>query len=118
VRRVHESVSATGGPVGQLRGELQHFAYRDVSHHFATMERYTTLAAEEMQAQGRRAGFFDLAVHPWAAFVRNYVLRRGFMDGTAGFVISVMNAYYVFLKFSKLWAAQSGRQGRPRPPAL
>src|SRR4030095_655430 len=49
-RRVHESVSATAGAVNQLRGELQHFAYRDVSHHFATMDRYTTLAAEEMHA--------------------------------------------------------------------
>jgi glycosyltransferase involved in cell wall biosynthesis len=117
-RRVHESVSATAGAVGRLKGELQHYAYRDVSHHFATMDRYTSLAAEDMQAEGRRASFFDLTIHPWAAFVRNYVLRRGFMDGTAGFVISVMNAYYVFLKFSKLWAAQTGRQNPPRPPAL
>jgi hypothetical protein len=75
-KRVHESVSASG-PVGRLRGELQHFAYRDFSHHFATMDRYTTLAAEEMRAAGRRAGVFDLVVHPFAAFIRNYVLRRG-----------------------------------------
>jgi len=117
-RRVHESVSATNGPVGQLRGELQHFAYRDVSHHFQTMDRYTTLAAEDMQAQGRQAGLFDLTVHPWAAFMRNYFLRRGFMDGTAGFIISVMNAYYVFLKFAKLRAAQSSAPDRPRSSTL
>ena len=117
-RPVHESVSPTGGgAVTQLRGELQHYAYRDLSHHFETMQRYTTLAAEEMRARGRRAGVFDLTVHPWAAFMRNYFLRRGFMDGTVGFLISVMNAYYVFLKFAKLWAIQSGRQEPPRPPA-
>jgi glycosyltransferase involved in cell wall biosynthesis len=117
-RTVHESVSPTsGGRVGQLRGELQHYAYRDLGHHFDTMQRYTTLAAEDMRARGRRAGVFDLTIHPWAAFMRNYFLRRGFMDGTVGFVISVMNAYYVFLKFAKLWAAQSGRQDPPRPPA-
>lgn len=102
-RRVHESVAADGA-VGRLSSDLQHYAYRDLGHHHQTMDRYTTLAAEEMRANGRRAGFAHLTIHPWAAFMRNYVLRRGFLDGRAGFIISVMNAYYVFMKFAKLWA--------------
>lgn len=101
-RRVHESVTADG-PVGLLTEDLQHYSYRDISHHVTTMNRYTTLAAEEMHAAGRRAGLFDLMLHPPAAFLRNYILRRGFTAGTAGFVISAMNASYVFLKFAKLW---------------
>jgi glycosyltransferase involved in cell wall biosynthesis len=109
---VHESVAATG-PVGQLRSDLQHFAYRDLGHHFATMDRYTTLAAEDMRSTGRRAGVFDLTLHPAAAFFRNYILRRGFLDGTAGLIVSSMNAYYVFLKFAKLWASEPSRSQRP-----
>jgi glycosyltransferase involved in cell wall biosynthesis len=100
---VHESVECDGPP-GYLRGELQHYAYRDVSHHHRTMDRYTTLAAEEMHAAGRRATIVDLTLHPWAAFARNYFLRRGCLDGVPGLIISVMNAYYVFLKFAKLRA--------------
>ena len=103
LRAVHESVKADGD-VGELSNDLQHFAYRDVGHHHATMERYTTLAAREMYDQGRRAGIMDVTLHPLGAFIRNYLLRRGFTDGTAGFIISAMNAYYVFLKFAKLWA--------------
>jgi glycosyltransferase involved in cell wall biosynthesis len=102
-RHVHESVTAEG-PVGLLKNDLQHYAYRDITHHHQTMDRYTTLAAEDMHASGRRAGFVDVALHPPAAFLRNYVLRRGFTDGMPGFIISVMNAHYVFLKFAKLWA--------------
>ncbi|MEO8483824.1 MAG: glycosyltransferase family 2 protein [Acidobacteriota bacterium] len=102
-RRVHESVIADG-PIGHLTAELQHYAYRDIAHHHATMDRYTTLAAEEMFEAGRRAGLFDLVAHPPAAFVRNYLLRRGVLDGTPGLIISAMNAHYVFLKFAKLWA--------------
>ena len=104
-RRVHESVQADG-PIERLSRDLQHFAYRDLTHHHQTMDRYTTLAAAEMFEQGRRAGILHLSVHPWAAFVRNYLLRRGILDGVPGFVISCMNAYYVFLKFAKLWARQ------------
>ena len=54
-RYVHESVRADG-PVGQLRGELQHYPYRDIAHHLQTMDRYTTLAARQMFEDGRRAG--------------------------------------------------------------
>jgi glycosyltransferase involved in cell wall biosynthesis len=102
-KRVHESVTAEG-PVARLTQELQHYAYRDISHHHATMDRYTTLAADEMFDAGRSAGLADLVLHPPAAFLRNYVLRRGFSDGVPGFIISAMNAYYVFLKFAKLRA--------------
>ena len=64
------------------------------------MDRYTTLAAEQMFEEGRRAGLTDLVLHPTAAFLRNYDLKGGIRDGAVGFIISAMNAYYVFLKFA------------------
>ena len=101
-RRVHESVRIDSVP-GRLRHELQHFAYRDLAHHLATMDRYTTLAAEQMLEEGRRASPLAIALHPPVAFLRNYVLRLGFRDGTTGLIVSALNAYYVFLKLAKLW---------------
>jgi hypothetical protein len=73
-----------------------------------------------MLERGRRASLLDLTLHPWAAFLRNYVLRRGMFDGIPGLIISAMNAYYVFLKFAKLWARQHAAAGNgggaARPP--
>ena len=112
---VHESVKADG-PVEDLRSELQHFAYRDLAHHFQTMDRYTTLAAKQMFEEGRRAGFLDLMIHPPAAFFRNYVLRGGFRDGVPGLIVSAMNARYVGLKFAKLWELCSPSTSTPRAP--
>ncbi|MBP8273235.1 MAG: glycosyltransferase family 2 protein [Acidobacteria bacterium] len=100
-RRVHESVTASG-PVGQLTHELQHFAYRDIAHHLDTINKYTTLAAEHMHAEGRRTNYAELLLHPPAAFLRNYLLRGGITAGVPGLIVSSMNAYYVFLKFAKL----------------
>lgn len=105
-RRVHESVEADRPP-GLLRHELQHYAYRDISHHLATIDRYTTLAAEQWLAEGRRANGFGMFFHPRFAFIRNYILRGGFRDGSAGLLVSRLNAYYVFLKLAKLWEMQS-----------
>jgi glycosyltransferase involved in cell wall biosynthesis len=99
---VHEAVTVRG-TAGTLRGEIQHFAYRDLSDHLETIDRYSTLAAREMHDAGRRAGLLQVAGHPPLAFLRNYVVHGGLRDGMAGFIISSMNAYYVFLKFAKLW---------------
>ena len=101
-RYVHEAVMVNGS-LGELRGELQHYAYRDISDHLETVDRYTTYAARQMHEAGRRAGFFDLACHPPLAFLRNYVARGGIRDGLPGLIISGLNSYYVFLKFAKLW---------------
>jgi glycosyltransferase involved in cell wall biosynthesis len=113
-RRVHESVEPDSPP-GQLRHELQHYAYRDIAHHLATIDRYTTLAAEQWLSEGRRTSAFQMFFHPRFAFVRNYLLRGGIRDGAVGLLVSRLNAYYVFLKFAKLWELQnSGVPPSPR----
>ena len=103
---VHESV-AVDGASGQLRQELEHYSYQDLRDHLDRINHYSTLAARQMHEAGRRAGPLDLLLHPPAAFLRNYVLRRGFMDGTAGITLSLVNAYSVFVKFAKLWELQN-----------
>ena len=108
-RHVHESVEIQG-TVGRLTHHLQHYAYRDIAHHVETINRYTTLAADEMFEAGRRASATDLVVHTIAAFLRNYVLKRGALDGVPGLTVSLMNAYYVFLKMAKL--RELDRDGR------
>jgi glycosyltransferase involved in cell wall biosynthesis len=117
-RYVHESV-VVDGPVGRLHGELQHYSYRDLGDHLDRMNRYSTLAARQMHEDGRRAGPLDLLLRPPAAFVRNFILRRGFRDGAAGLTLSIVNAWSVFLKFAKLWeldrAGEPPRSGPRRP---
>ena len=109
-RYVHEAVTVRG-TVGQLYGELQHFAFRDIADHLETIDRYTAYAAQQMHESGRRANVFQLAFHPPLAFLRNYVLRGGVRDGATGFIISALNSYYVFLKFAKLWELDKKVQG-------
>lgn len=107
-KRVHESVELKEGRPATLTHNLQHYPYRDISDHVTSIDHYTTLAAEEWFAEGRRTNPLEVAIHPPAAFLRNYVIRRGFRDGTAGFLISILNSYYVFLKILKLWELQKG----------
>jgi glycosyltransferase involved in cell wall biosynthesis len=111
-RLVHESVTVSGS-VGRLRGELQHFAYRDISDHLETIDRYTTYAAAQMHEAGQHSGLLGLSAHPPLAFLRNYLLKGGIRDGIPGLIVSAMNAYYVFLKFAKLSELERQAVGRP-----
>jgi glycosyltransferase involved in cell wall biosynthesis len=117
-RRVHESVELAGA-VGQLRNELEHHPYRDISHHLQTIDRYTTLAAQEQRAAGRRVRPWQTLFYPRFAFLRNYILKGGFRDGSTGLVVSLLNSYYVFLKLAKLWEldTQKPDSRSPVPPS-
>ncbi|MDE3154156.1 MAG: glycosyltransferase family 2 protein [Acidobacteriota bacterium] len=117
-RYVHEGVRVEGR-VGRLRHELQHYAYRDIADHLETIDRYTTFAARQMFEDGRRAGLLDIGLHPPFAFFRNYALKRGFTDGVPGLIVSAMNAWYVCLKFAKLWelGKGTGPRGEDSGPA-
>jgi glycosyltransferase involved in cell wall biosynthesis len=101
-RYVHESV-ATTGPVGRLRHEIEHYSFGSLAEHLDRLSLYSSLSARQMHEEGRRSSVLGLVVHPPAAFFRNYVLRRGFVDGRAGLVLSLVNAWGVFLKLAKLW---------------
>ena len=109
---MHESV-AVDGRVGRLRHEIRHHAYRDLSSHVATINCYTTLAAKKLLDDGRRSGPLHLLVHPPVAFLRNYLVRRGCVQGVPGLVVSLMNAYYVFLKYAKLWELRNEQHRAP-----
>ena len=111
-RPVHESIELQGQP-GRLRHPLQHYAYRDVAHHLATIDRYTTLAASQWNEEGRRTTALGAVVHAQLAFLRNYLLRGGVLDGGAGLLVSALNSYYVFLKFAKLWEQQQRLPATP-----
>ena len=111
-RYVHEAVDVNG-TTGDLQHELQHFPFRDIADHLETIDRYTTLAARQMHERGRRARLIDLVAQPPLAFLRNYIAKGGAAEGAPGAIISTMNAYYVFLKFAKLWELQANPNPEP-----
>ncbi len=107
-RAVHETV-AVNGPKGYLENPLIHRTYRDVSDYLTRMERYSTLAAEEMFSSGRSAGFTDILLRPPLTFLKMYILKLGFLDGSAGVMLSTLYASYTLAKYAKLREMKKGR---------
>jgi glycosyltransferase involved in cell wall biosynthesis len=97
---VHESVQVNGN-VGRLDGKLLHFTCDSLSAHLRTLDRYTTLAAEQLRARHAAVPLRHLVLDPVWTFLRTYLLQRGFLDGPQGLAIAWMAALYTFLKYAK-----------------
>ncbi len=97
---VHESVKVEGR-TGHLEGNLLHFTCDSLSQHLRTMDRYTTLAAEELVSRKHKIPFWRLLADPAWAFIRAYIVERGYLDGVEGLAIAHMAALYTFLKYAK-----------------
>lgn len=101
-RRVHSKV-VVEGQVGRIDEVMYHDTYRTFEEYFRTALRFTAWGAEDAFERGKRAGVLDLTVRPFAKFLKMYVLRQGFRDGGPGFVLCVLSAFGVFLKYARLW---------------
>ncbi len=109
----HDRVEANG-PVERIAsGDLEHRTYGSIAEHVNQINRFTTIAAREKLARGRRSSLFAMLFHPVWCFFRMYVLRAGFLDGRAGFVIARLSAHYVFLKYAKVWEGTGYDGGDP-----
>jgi glycosyltransferase involved in cell wall biosynthesis len=100
--RVHEHLEAIDD-VGTLHGTIIHCPYRDITHHVTKIMKYARWGADDLYAQGRRAGLWQIAARPAWRFARDYVAYSGWRDGTVGFVAAILGAFAAFLKYAFLF---------------
>ena len=105
---VHEGLEGLPGDktTTLLPGYLYHYSYDDIETYLAKFNNYTTLAAESLYQRGKRAGVIKLVFSPWFTFVKGYIFRGGFRQGLHGFLLASLAAYYVLIKYAKLWRLQ------------
>ena len=98
---VHEAVEING-EIAYLKNDLLHYSYPHLDEYFRKFNIYTLMGAEELLKRGKKAGFFEICVKPTAAFIKHYFIKKGFLDGLEGFLISFLSAVAVMVKYAKL----------------
>ncbi|MCB9881988.1 MAG: glycosyltransferase family 2 protein [Planctomycetes bacterium] len=98
----HDRVEVDGRVV-DLRHDILHDSYRDVADHVRTINHFTSVMARARYERGERFSFTRLLVKPPLRFLRDYVLKRGFLDGMPGLMVALIAQYYVLLVAVKLW---------------
>ena len=103
--KVHERLELTGRVV-PLKGELHHHSFRDAADHLARARQYALLWAETQHECGLKVGPISPYLHAAFRWLRGYLLRRGFLDGSQGWRIARLNALEVLWKYQRLRSLQ------------
>jgi glycosyltransferase involved in cell wall biosynthesis len=106
----HEKVLLRG-QADRLQGDLHHYTYKDISDHLRAVNGLTDVAVREHALRGKRTTLSALLFRPLWRFLRFYFLRGTISYGVPGFFVAVTSAFYVFLKYAKLWELTNSQQG-------
>ncbi len=109
---VHEGFDVHGR-IGYLQHAIWQFPFQNLEQVQYKGLRYSTLGAKKLERNGKRGGMANAFLHGLGAFLRIYVLKLGFLDGWAGFVIAFGNFEGTFYRYAKLTEKQ---QQWDRPP--
>lgn len=99
--KVHESVEIEG-LVKPLDCSIEHYTESHLSNILIKIDQYSTIGAEEAFKEGKTASIWSALLRAKLAFLHNYILRCGFLDGSPGLTLAITDAINKFSKYAKL----------------
>lgn len=102
---IHGSLTTTK-PIGHLQAPMLHYSYHNYQSVVEKMNRYSSGAAQDLAARGKRSSLAKAIGHGLWTFIRTYLLQAGFLDGQAGLILAISNAEGTYYKYLKLWELQ------------
>lgn len=104
---VHETVIPKDKKIGVLAGLLLHYTHRNYKHGLDKAAQYAWLGSVKYHRKNRKSGglFIALLRAIWTFFLI-YIIRRGFLDGSIGFIVAMTYAQVNFNKYVGLWLLQ------------
>ena len=98
---VHEKV-VPDEDVGKIGGDLMHESEETLQQYLEKQNRYTTLQAERLRADGKRGSAIKMVASPLFRFIKFYFIRLGFLDGFPGLLHILIGCRNSFMKQIKL----------------
>jgi glycosyltransferase involved in cell wall biosynthesis len=99
---VHERLIHDGRAVA-LKNALLHYSHRSFSDVLTKIDRYSTASSQQAAASGKRSTVWGAVGHGVWAFIRTYVFKAGFLDGSYGLALAIANAEGSYYRHIKLW---------------
>lgn len=108
---VHERLHVDD-PVATLDADLLHFSYRTPDDVQRKIDTYSRAGARELFIRGKNPGVLTPVLKGTWAWLRTWVFKGGFLDGSAGWQIANMNARTTCRKYegARALARQAGNR--------
>ena len=95
------------GRISRIDGELEHYTYRSLDEQVKRLHAHATIAAqEEFKSGTKNVGCSRILLSPLARMVKFYFLKKGYREGLAGVVVAILEGFYTFIKYAKVWELQ------------
>ena len=99
----HEKIEVNANAkIGSLNGDILHYTYYSITEHIQQADNFTRILAEDLFKQGKKTNLIRIIVKPKFRFIRDFILKAGFLDGYYGYIIARISAHAVFLKEIRL----------------
>lgn len=85
-----------------LKGDILHYSYYSLSDHYKQVEYFTTILAKAQYEKGKKAPLITLILSPVVKFIKDFFIKKGFLDGRIGFRICRISAFATYTKYKKL----------------
>lgn len=100
--KVHEKWIIKGR-TDDLNGVLKHIPHPTIYAFLEEIDRYTTLRSQELEESGAKSNSASIVLYPLGKFIMNYIIKKGYKDGVAGFLSAAMMSFHSFLVRGKLY---------------
>lgn len=98
----HDRVEVVGKNIMTLEGDILHYSFNSISEHIRTIDNFTEIGAQEIIKRGKTVKIWTPWLRGFWTFIKLYLLKRGFLDGYAGLIVSVLSGMHVFIKYNKV----------------
>jgi glycosyltransferase involved in cell wall biosynthesis len=99
---VHETISISG-KISKADGFIFDYGTNDLETHLNKTNLYSSLRAKEKFEKNKKYSILKLIFVFPLTFFKSFIIKRNFLNGTNGFISSVSNSFYAFLKEAKLY---------------
>lgn len=110
-RSVHERIPEEGWETVKITaGKVTHNTYQGMNKLMYKIDQYSTLRAYDIAERKKKIKLVHLLWRPTYRFIRDYIIRGGFLDGIAGYIMAKRTCLEIYLRYVKAWRIQNGEE--------
>ncbi len=85
-----------------INEDILHYSFKSYAHFKLQMEKFSLISAQSYFTKGKKASWLKIYGSAIIKFIKSYIIKLGFLDGKAGWIICSHSTYYTYIKYKNL----------------
>ena len=106
--KVHQRIIASNEK--RVPVHILHYGWNSLEQIISKKNQYSGWHAQQLYDQGKRVNAFKPVLNGTVSFIRCYFFKKGFLNGIDGLSISMIQAFFSYMKYAKLIKIQKEKR--------